>query len=179
MPTMTRQRPLISGLFYFMEVWKTIKGFENYEVSNYGNVRRQYLKFIKYRKPVYQHGYVCITFSIGSSFKKFQLHRLVADAFIPNNENKPCVNHINGIKHDNRVDNLEWCTFSENERHSYDVLGKKSNGVMLRKIPIDDIETIKKMNLNGITQRNIAKIYNVSQSCIHKIIINKTYTKWI
>lgn len=58
---------------------------------------------------------------------KCSIHRLVAITFLPNTDNKPCVNHIDGNPSNNQVDNLEWCTYSENEIHSYTVLGKKIN----------------------------------------------------
>ena len=163
-----------------MEVWKKIDGFENYEVSNLGNIRRLYLKGYKYRKPVIQCGYHTITFVFNKTeFKKFQIHRLVAIAFIANPENKPCVNHINGIKTDNRVQNLEWCTYSENEKHSYDVLGKITNGIIRRKIPLNKIVYIKELYKKGFSQRSIAKQFNVSQSTIGSIINQKTYIKHV
>ena len=163
-----------------MEIWKTIKDFENYEVSSFGNIRRLYLKGYKYRKPGLQYGYCSVTFVFNKTeFKKFQVHRLVALAFIPNIENKLCVNHINGIKTDNRVENLEWCTHSENEKHSFDVLGKITNGIVRRKIPLQDIQLIKNLYISGLSMRKIAKQYNVNQSTISLLINDKTYIKWI
>jgi hypothetical protein len=91
-----------------MEVWKTITDYESYEVSSLGRIRRLYKIGYKYRKPVKQYGYNTITFVHDKTgFKKFQIHRLVAIAFIENKENKPCINHINGIKTDNNVENFE------------------------------------------------------------------------
>lgn len=72
------------------------------------------------KRTIDKYGYLYVSFNKC----KARVHRLVAIAFIPNIENKPFVNHINGIKNDNRVENLEWCTSSENNKHAYDILGK-------------------------------------------------------
>lgn len=69
-------------------------------------------------------GYQRITLCNKGITKRFLLHRLVALVHIPNPENKPCVNHLDGDKTNNAVSNLEWCTYSENEYHSHRVLGK-------------------------------------------------------
>jgi len=74
---------------------------------------------------VQTNGYLTASLSKGRG--THLVHRLVATAFIHNHCNKPCVNHINGDKKNNRVSNLEWCTYSENEKHSYFVLNKKPN----------------------------------------------------
>lgn len=79
----------------------------------------------KFLKPETQKtGYQRVTLCNKGKTKRFLLHRLVALVHIPNPDNKPCVNHKDGNKQNNAVDNLEWVTYSENEYHSYNILGK-------------------------------------------------------
>lgn len=113
-----------------MEIWKDIKGYEGlYQVSNLGNVlslekyikthneeRMQYRpsKLLKQHKN--QFGYMKVWLWKDGKRKEFAVHRLVADAFIDNPNNKPCVNHLDNIRDHNSVDNLEWCTYKENSQ---------------------------------------------------------------
>lgn len=95
-----------------MEVFREIKDFPNYYVSNYGNIKNKKGKLIK---PILNiSGYYRVSlYNKGVQRMKF-IHTLVADAFIPNDNNYPQVNHINEIKTDNRVCNLEWCSSQYN-----------------------------------------------------------------
>lgn len=111
------------------EIWKDVKGYEGlYQVSNLGRVKSFYTNRIL--KPgTDKDGYLRVDLCKDKKPKHFHIHRLVAETFLPNPENKPCVNHKLGKKQDNRATELEWCTYSENEIHSFNVLGKKANGL--------------------------------------------------
>lgn len=114
------------------EIWKPIKEYEDsYAISNLGNVksleRKVNSRWGKFRtikekilKPaITRDGYYYVDLKSHQKSNKQRINRLVAQAFIPNPENKPQVNHINGIKTDNRVENLEWTTQSENQKHAF------------------------------------------------------------
>lgn len=101
-----------------MEIWKKVKGWEDlYEVSNTGKVRS--IRTGKLRVfDINNCGYERIVFYNGEYKERIFVHRLVAETFIPNPQNKPQVNHIDGNKSNNSVENLEWCTQMENEIHA-------------------------------------------------------------
>lgn len=111
-----------------MEIWKDVVGYEGlYQVSNLGNVKRvgsfrgvnkAYLNNY-YLKPLDNgKGYFRIKLTVNNKSKRVMLHRIIAEAFIENQNQYPCINHINGNKKDNRIENLEWCTQSQNCLHS-------------------------------------------------------------
>lgn len=100
-----------------MEVWKKIEGFENYEISTFGNVRNvKTLRILS--KTVNRDGYLYCCLNKDKKKYTFRIHRLVASVFLLNDFNKPTVNHIDGVKHNNNLINLEWATRKEQSIHS-------------------------------------------------------------
>lgn len=100
------------------EIWKDISGYPNYKVSNLGRVRKDMPNYKIILKP-WSSEYNIVDLHKDGSSLSVTVHRLVAQAFIPNLENKPQVNHIDGNKLNNKVENLEWVTASENMVHAY------------------------------------------------------------
>jgi len=159
---------------YKMENWKDVKDYEGlYQVSDLGNVKStRNNKILTPAKA--KNGYLRLCFSVKNKHKNISLHRLVAETFIENLNNKPQVNHINGIKTDNRVENLEWNTCKENINHaiSMGIINVKGENNSYSKITKKQSEEIRK---SGKTLKELGIIYNVHLSTISLIKNNKTH----
>ena len=148
------------------EYWTDIKGYPNYSVSNLGRVRSK--KTGKILKPYKTNrGYLTVGFWSDGKKKRLSIHRLVAQAFIQNLNNLPEVNHINGCKADNNVNNLEWSSGSANISHAY------QTGLRKAKLTNSDKEKILQLIEKGFTQRAIGKLFNVSHSAVGNIKRNR------
>jgi len=157
------------------EIWKSIPGFENYLISNLGNVYNK--KFNRVKKPTKGNGgYWSINLSKNGKSSFCLLHRIVAITFLPNPENKPQVNHINADKKDNTVNNLEWVTSKENNIHSVTKgNGTKGTQVWTAKLSEKDVIKIKNRLKQGETLVILAKEFNVCKQTIFKIKTNKIW----
>lgn len=165
-----------------------IKGYDGrYTIFPDGRCRRnpsKYRKQTMFLKPLDGAVYLRYGLSDGKGhIKFFSIHRLVAEYFIPNPENKPTVNHKDGNKHNNDVSNLEWATYSENEKHSIDVLRRNRNTKKQRKSAVIIGKQTRKLTLRQATiirnstlsRKKLANKYNVSISTIDRIIQGKSY----
>lgn len=170
------------------EIWTDIKGYEGlYQISNKGNIK----SFIssKILSPLFANGYLQVRLYKNSKSIRQKIHRLVAAAFIPNPANKPQVNHKNGIKTDNRVENLEWVTASENTRHAHKnglcpITDKHrqasrqnaiENAKKRRKLTSNQIEDIKYFrNVLGWGSPKLSKFMGIKKHLIDNVIY---YTK--
>lgn len=105
-------------------MWKTLTyqgiKYENLLISNLGNIRNNCTGTI-YKQHVGKSGYKVVTISLGSrkNKKTFRIHKAIAETFIPNLDNLPVINHIDGNKLNNNIENLEWCTIKHNSQHAW------------------------------------------------------------
>lgn len=164
--------------------WKPIKTYEDiYEISSTGIIRR--IKsttcgnagMVKSTYVNKKWGYKYAVLYKDGKPKAFRVSRLVAIAFIPNIFNKEQVNHINGIKTDDNVTNLEWNTRSENQKHAIRIGLRSAKGIKnsQSKLTEKDIINIKELKKIGFTQNEIATKFNISQSNVSVILSMKTW----
>jgi hypothetical protein len=173
-----------------MEIWKSIKGYEGiYEVSNLGRVKvleraakgrfnNIHVFKEKILKPINQtNGYLKVNLIKNATQKTVLIHRIVAIAFIQG-DNSLTVNHINGIKTDNRVQNLEWVTLSENHKHAFRLGLKclKGEKCTTNKLFEHQVIEIKKMLDQGITHQKIADLYKVKRQTITDINLKRRWS---
>lgn len=162
-----------------MEIFKDVEGYEGlYQISNIGRLKLVRFKKnrISVKKPC-KDGYCRMLLRKNKLIEGVYIHRLVAKAFIPNNQEYPEVNHINGIKNDNRVENLEWCTSSENQKHAVktklQITGKGENSPYNILTESDVISIRKNYSYKKNTMRMLSLEYGVSLSTIQSVL-NRT-----
>lgn len=167
------------------EVWKDIPGYEKfYQASNTGKVRsidriinnRKYVGVVL--KPVVNEwGYKIIVLTKLGKKKNTRVHRVIAKTFIKNTNNKPCVNHKDGDKTNNHVDNLEWCTHKENSKHAVKtnliLTGEDSKSSKLTKKQVLEIRRLYKNGEMSVVE--ISKKYNVFHNTISSIVNRRTW----
>lgn len=153
-----------------------------YQVSSSGAVTRNN-KEIKTRV---RNGYYSFTECVNNIKRDVAVHRLVAQTYIPNPENKPCVNHIDGNKLNNNVSNLEWVTHKENSQHTsklglndYQKTRKTKNNVSARTLTMEDANEIRSKYIASSRRfgtRALGREYGIPHTAVQLILQGKTYT---
>ena len=183
MPVIRKHQPLPTDI-YHAEVWRDIPEYDGlYQASDYGRIRTISGKASECRggnfvmKPfVDDCGYLRIALYKEGKYRKFKVHRLVAFAFVPNPDNLPEVNHINGLKTDNRPCNLEWMTRRDNSLHAIKYglqgIGEKSPRAKMTEKQVLDIRADY---MSGISFTEILSKYNTPYHATYKVITNKNW----
>lgn len=154
-----------------MEKFIIINGLNHYAISNYGHIKN--VKKDKLLTPVLNNnGYLQYTFRQDSLCKTIRIHRIVALYFVPNPDNKPYVNHIDGNKQNNHYSNLEWCTAQENDNHA------RKTGLKVQEKPVLATEILsgEEMTFKSVTEAGA--ILGINKGTITKVLNgrrNKTH----
>jgi len=168
------------------ELWKKVEeeGYKGlYEVSNFGRVRSNHGRKRFLTGSVAGTGkYKYIIFRKNNKIKGKYMHRLVAEAFLPNPQSKPQVNHKDGNRLNNHVDNLEWCTCGENHKHAYRLglrkrlnrEGENNGNAKLNKHQVARIRLIREV-APSLGYRRISKMFDISTATIRDILKNRTW----
>lgn len=167
-------------------IWKTLQyngeTYNKFEVSSDGQLRNVKTGTV-YKQHLNREGYNQVCVSLGSRNKKnvFKIHKAVAETFIFNPDHKKTVNHIDGNKQNNSIENLEWATYSENVQHAFDIgLAKPTRGVdsPLSKLTREDVIYIRTHYIPNSCMygtRALGREFNVDHETIRDIINNNTY----
>lgn len=188
-----------AGVIFMQEIWKDIPNYQGfYQISNFGNVKSLCFGARNIKKSNKQKllksspsncGYYKVELYKDGKSKMFYVHRLVANAFIPNPDNKPQVNHIDGNKANNSVSNLEWCTHSENQRHAISMGLRKSSPMLDRKGKLSPLrKPILQYTKDGVFVKewdcisDVARYFNCGVCNIIRSLKNESQTscgyKW-
>lgn len=172
-----KEIPDSCGVYYISNTGK-LKSVDHLVVMNNGRTRIQFGRIIK--TSVSKKGYIQCSIKINGNRFHTSIHRLIAICFIPNIHNKQQVNHINGVKSDNRIENLEWCSNRENIIHAYanDLIGFK-RGEKHHNSKITDIQEseIFTKRENGYMYKDLSLEYNLSIQAIYKRVQNNLKLK--
>lgn len=175
------------------EIWIDIIDYEDYQISNYGRVKTK-KRMVRYTHSITKKehfretedkllkiynnnrtGYKFVQLYKDKKPKNFTIHRLVATNFLHRNEHD-CVNHIDGNKHNNYVENLEWCSNEYNHEHATRTgLKAKGEAVSSSKLTAREVHAIKYLLKNDVSHTLISKAFNVSRPTISLIYENKTW----
>lgn len=153
-------------------VIKTVENHPNYSIDEYGNIfntkRNKRLKWYLNLKGYYE---------VVLNYKHYPVHRLVALNFIPNPYNLPQVNHMDGIKTNNHISNLEWISCKNNIIHAVNnnLINQSGDKNNHSKLTIEDVIKIRQLISSGIMQKDVAKMYNMSTSGIHSLYHKTTW----
>lgn len=170
-----------------MEIWKDIPGYEgSYQASNLGRIKslertcystkkhnHKRLKKETIRKQtVNKHGYNCVLLSVSLERKLITVHRLVILSFKENPSKKQTVNHIDGNKLNNHIENLEWATWSENSKHSFDIgLQKPRKGIYHHNVKLTEEQVLGIRKLKGkYKEKEIALMYGITKGHVGAIL---------